>query len=177
MLHLILFQVGWFICVIFGDLSALAYSGAYLVLHLTLIISNNASRFIIEIIWLAVFVVSGVIVEALFFSVGILRDVTYPSGGENLILPPIWLICLWLLFGISMRTTLSFMLTKVVLGLLLIGIGIPFSYFMGASLSDSVSIKEPQLLSLLVITIVWMAFYASIIFFKKTYFEDVFDDR
>jgi hypothetical protein len=130
-----------------------------------------------EIIWLLIIVCCGVAIETVFFSAGFLYTNIHSITLGRVIFPPIWLISLWLVFAIAMRTSLSFLFIKPWLSYLLIAITIPLNYKAGASLNNNIGINEPYLVSLGLITVVWVTFLVYIIELKRHFFEDIFNDR
>ena len=180
-IHIVIFQIGWLVCAIFGNGYALAYSALYIALHFFLLQIRRRIDFTKEALWLILFLVSGFIIETLFFSVGFLYfdEASAPSNSiiTPIIFPPLWLLCLWLLFGITMRTSMAFLFDKLWLAFLLIIIVIPLSYSVGAALNPDVSLGLPHFLSLPAITTAWVGFFGFILALKHFYFGDLFNDR
>ena len=177
-IYAIAFQAGWFICVMAGNYVSVAYAFTYLCLHFWLL-SRSKQKLNIqkEIIWLAMIVCCGVAIETVFFSAGFLYSNTHSMTLGRVSFPPIWLISLWLVFAIAMRTSLAFLFAKPWLSCLLIVITIPLNYKAGASLNNNIGINEPYIVSLGLITVVWVTFLVYIIELKRHFFEDIFNDR
>jgi hypothetical protein len=177
-IYAIAFQAGWFICVMAGNSISVTYAFTYLCLHFWLL-NRFTQKLNIkkEIIWLLIIVCCGVAIETVFFSSGFLYTNTHNMTFGRVTFPPIWLISLWLVFAIAMRTSLAFLFTKTWLSCLLIVIAIPLNYKAGASLNNNIGINEPYIVSLGLIAVVWMTFLVYIIELKRHFFEDIFNDR
>jgi Protein of unknown function (DUF2878) len=129
-----------------------------------------------EISWLAAFLAIGFVVEMLFLNAGIL----IPSRSEkpffDIFLPPLWLLCLWLLFATSMRTSLKLLFHKKWLGYLVSLIFAPASYYAGDILNTDIDIGTPLLLNLSIIGVTWLCAMGFIFMMQRYYFEDIFND-
>jgi len=176
----IIFQAGWLICVLTSNVMSLIFTATYIAIHLLFLYCKNKKFSLIrEIFWLALFIVLGFICESAFFNSGILykTDLTSSSTLElslnQFIFPPIWLLCLWALFSISMRTSLLFILNKPLLAYALIIVMSPCSYYAGAKLNTQVDIAQPLILNLSIIGLTWVFVMASIIVIKRHYFKDI----
>ena len=176
------FQIGWFICVLTTTWLSLVFTVVYIALHWVLMsrINNNLSLKL-EAYWLSMFLIIGCICESLFFNHGILIN-TIPNNAiadtasSWFILPPIWLLCLWCLFALSMRTSLDFLFNKPIIAYPLIMLGAPSSYYAGTQLSPQVELGLPILLSLPVISVTWLLAFLCIYLIKNYYFKGVNND-
>ena len=87
-----LFNIAWLVCVIFGDLAAVMACVVVLLLHFFLV-----SRHFAEAGLVLKVVILGWLVDTALFSANILT-----SDGD-VIFPPLWLSCLWLLFATTLN--------------------------------------------------------------------------
>ncbi len=142
-----LFNVAWLICVIFGDIAAVAVSAAILLLHF-FFISRNLFEFPLLI---KVFIL-GWFVDTALFSSGIL------TAESEKIFPPLWLSCLWLMFATTLNHCFMWFQEHKILAILVGFISGPTSYFAGCQLSD-IALAEPQLRSLLIIALLWAVIF------------------
>ncbi|WP_111639065.1 DUF2878 domain-containing protein [Marinomonas shanghaiensis] len=147
LLNAILFQTVWFICLLAGNLWALAVTILYLFLHDRYFMHTRRE-------WrlFAVFLMLGLLVDGTLFQVGI-----FSSSANNLDSikwPPVWLLCLWVSVATLFAHSLSFLRSRYLLGALMGAIGPTLSYFAGAKLSG-ISLAEPIGLTLLIVAIVW----------------------
>jgi len=181
--YAIAFQIGWLVCILTGNLASSCYVAIFLVVHLWQVTRQNPALLNKEIIWVAVVSVFGIVVETLAFSTGCL----YLQAGDNLtarenifeyfLLPPLWLLNLWLIFAIALRSCLSFLLCRPQLLYSLSLILIPINYYAGAALNDSVELNHPYVFSLSLITLFWLVFFWCIMHIKRRHFEDMFNAR
>lgn len=135
------------------------------------------SAFKKELFWILLVFIFGLVIEILSFSGGFLYFNSNTSAQltntffDYLILPPFWLLYLWLMFAVALRTCLSFLLNNAFVSVLLFITFVPFNYYAGAHLSGTVSIDEPALHSLAFITFLWLIFLGSLIKIKHYYFK------
>jgi hypothetical protein len=141
LLNAVVFQGAWLICVLAGSVAAAAVTIVVVGLHLRWVRDRRR-----ESIFLMQAFLIGLCCDLLLVQTGVLV-----TGSA---LPPLWLSCLWLLFG----TTVGYALRPfhgrpgwcMAGGALLA----PLSYFGGASLS-AVALMSPVWLSLLIIAVIW----------------------
>lgn len=176
------FQIGWLICVLTSNWLSLSFTLAYVALHLFCMYKiNEKTSWRKEFYWLGLFLIVGFICESLFFNHGILinthpKDPTLTLASEWFIFPPIWLLCLWCLFGLSLRTSLAFIFNKPLIAYPLIMIGAPSSYYAGAHLNQQVELGLPLLLSLPVISVTWLLAFLCVYFINNYYFKGINND-
>ena len=92
LLNLVLFQIGWLVCVLGGNLYAMAYTVGALAIHQWRVFEYNHEWRLIAGLTLA-----GCLWDILLAANGVMR---YP-GAEALGIP-LWLICLWSLFATTL---------------------------------------------------------------------------
>lgn len=172
LIYAFVFQVGWFVCILGGDFYSILYAVAFLLFHFWLLYkqSNLLPK---EANWLVSVFTLGMIIETITFSLELLSSPDSVSVFNFLVLPPLWLISLWVMFAIALRTCLYFLFNKPVLAYLLLLITIPLNYYSGAKLNEEVNILKPYSLSLSLITFFWLIFFWCLTMLKRHYFEDI----
>jgi hypothetical protein len=82
--------------------------------------------------------------------------------GLSFTVAPLWILCLWLSFSTCLNHCLSYLQGKPSLSVLLIVIGIPFNYYLGANFTGS-ELFEPFFIPLLAITLYWLVLLLGIL--------------
>lgn len=174
--YAVAFQVGWFICILGGNFFSFIYTFIFLTAHFWYLF-HNKKMLSMELLWVFLIFSSGLILETISFSSSFLYSISSTSTNpfKHLIIPPLWLLNLWILFAIALRTCLSFIFTKPILSYLMAFIAIPINYYAGAELNGNVFINRPYMLSLALITLMWVLFLWLLIKLKNSYFEDIFN--
>jgi hypothetical protein len=176
LIYAIAFQVGWFVCILTGNWVSLAYTVLFLAFHFFFLKYKAHSTLLRkEALWIASVFVGGLILETLSFSAGFLYAQTPSNLFAQLILPPIWLLNLWLVFAIALRTCLSFIFYKPKVSYLVSSVAIPLNYYAGVELNNNVAISNPYSLSLALITLMWIVLLWLLTQLKRYYFEDIFN--
>ena len=143
-LNLLIFQVGWLVCVLGGNAYALIYTPLALALHHWFVLERTSEwRFVALVagtgcLWDALMVFSGVI--------------NYTDA--DLIGLPIWLICLWFLFATTFHHSLRWLANHLWLATVFAAVFGPFSYWAGSQLSNA-DIGLPIISSLFIIAAGW----------------------
>ncbi|MFM9914125.1 MAG: DUF2878 domain-containing protein [Methylophilaceae bacterium] len=123
------FQVGWFACVL-GGAHGLPWLGlviAALVLTLHLFHAHQPRQELYLLIW--VFLL-GVLFDSVLLNLG---WIVFPHDGLG-ILPPLWMLTLWLLFATTLNVSLRWMRGRAWLAALFGLIGGPMAYWGGSGL-------------------------------------------
>ncbi len=141
----LLFQTGWFVCVLGGNQAALLITVVFLLIHIRYITSWKKEREL-----LAITLLLGSSIDSFLGHLGV-----FLFPGESLLLP-LWLACLWLLFATTLRHSLAWTGRYKWAGAVTGAIGGPLSYYAGAQLTD-VELAAPVWQSLLIIAAVWAA--------------------
>jgi hypothetical protein len=171
------FQIGWFICIMAGNTASLIYCALFMIAH-SIFLKKSLSKvfWLKEFLWLAMIFIFGFAIESLNFSAGFINYLQAPPNPiDHFVTPPIWLLSLWVLFGIALRTFLSVLFAKPILTYLLSTIAIPLNYYAGANLSHEIELNTPYILTLALITLTWITFLWCLIHIKPYYFEDIFN--
>ena len=143
-INAIVFQLGWFGCILGGDSLALPLLFVLLIFHYAFMVSQSAEWLLIAVVTLLGFIVDSFLT---FFNV-------FQFSSVSLGPIPIWLICLWCVFSTSLCHSLSWLRDKLILASLLGSIFGPISYLAGSKMADVV-IVEPTIHSLLLIGLCW----------------------
>lgn len=180
LVYAVAFQAGWFVCILAGNLASVIYTLLFLVAHFWLLLYNKAhnNRHLFvrkEVLWVMIVLCLGAIVETIYFSAGFLYIGTPKNLFAQALLPPIWLLCIWIIFSLALRTCLSFLFYKPTLSYLACIIFVPANYYAGAKLNNDVNINEPYLLSLALMTLIWILCLWCLIHLKRHYFEEIFN--
>lgn len=156
LLNAALFQVGWFLCIIGGNLAAMVYTAIALLFHRQFIFSHRRQWYVLLSI-----AAIGCLLDIALVHAGIISFENADVFGI-----PIWLICLWLLFATTFEYCLGWLKRYLWLAVVLAAILGPSSYWFGASLSDA-SIATPVLTSLMVMAGLWALFFPAGIYFAN----------
>lgn len=176
--YAIAFQIGWFICILGDKAHVIAYTlGVFLAHFIFLKTTLNKVLWFKEICWLLVVFISGGFLETLVFSAGFLYSNSPHMYFDNIIPPPVWLLCLWLLFALALRTFMSFVFSAPKLTYLISVITIPLNYYAGTQLNSDVNLNSPYILSLALISVLWVILLWCLVQAKHYYFEDIFNAR
>ena len=146
----VLFQVIWFVAILFGDswfllslapILGLHFFSLYYICQQPLVWKN-------EIFLLLICLGIGFLVESLKLRLGVWSPLI------DDVFPPLWLLAIWLGFGMSLHGSLGFLQSNFGLSLLLGLMVAPASYFAGARLSPTYDLASPY--SLFIISGFWV---------------------
>lgn len=137
----IAFQLAWPICVLGGNAVAALTTLVFIAGHLRAAPSPR-----VELTFIAVSGFVGLIVDIGLIRSGILV--------WNSPLPPLWMSCLWLLFGATVGHSFSWFNKRLVLASVFAGLFAPLSYKAGTFLTE-VDLRQPELSSLIIIGLCW----------------------
>lgn len=144
------FYAGWLVAVLLAargwGLAAVAASVGVVVLHL-LIDEDRQGEFRLIVIAAAF----GLIAESLLIASGVS---SYALGTPGSVVPPLWLVGLWMAFATTMNVSLAWLKSHIPLAALLGAFAGPASYFAGARLG-AMTLAEPVWQSLLLIGVLW----------------------
>ena len=145
LLNMLLFQAGWFACVI-GAARGYPWLGPLLVAPMVLLHLFWADRPGIEARLLAVCGVAGLLFDALLLASG---WVSFPNGWWLPGLAPYWMACMWLLFATTLNLSMSWLHGHTGLAALFGAVGGPLAYYAGERL-DGISLTHavPALIAL-----------------------------
>jgi len=144
LINLTLFQIGWLVCVIGGNLYAVGFTLAALLIHNWVVLHDHNE-------WK---LIGGVVL------VGCLWDITMANMGvinytnADLFGIPVWLICLWLLFATTFMHGLFWLRRRLWLAVVFAAVLGPASYWFGSKLTDA-SFGLPLAASVLIMGAGW----------------------
>ena len=124
MVNFIAFQIVWFSCVLgaswgYGWLPPLA-TVVFVAMHFSM---SQVRRSDFQVLVLAMCI--GICLATLWSLLGILQYASQPLPP----LPPLWIICLWAAFALTLNHSLVWMQRNLYLAALLAAIGSPLSYY------------------------------------------------
>ena len=149
-LNLVIFQIGWMVCVLGGDMYALVYTlGAVLIHQLVLVENKTEWQFIaivtaVGCLWDSLMAMSGVMIYADASFIGI----------------PLWLICLWILFAMTFMHALYWLRRYLWLAAVFAGVFGPLSYWLGDELSRA-DVGAPLIMSLTIMGAGWAILFSA----------------
>lgn len=147
-LNAVIFQLGWFCCVLSGSALALLYVCFALLLHFAFVAQKH-QRFSELLVIVAVAAV-GWCSDFLLIESGV---VLLPDAGWG---PPLWLLALWVLFASTLRHCMLWLNKSYLLTAVLGAVCGPLNYFAGAELAGG-AIAQPHLLSTVLLMLTWLA--------------------
>ena len=157
-LNLAVFQVGWMVCVLGGDLYAIAYTLVALLVHHHFVRERNSEWSLVTTV-----TVVGCLWDILMVQTGMIN---YADSG--LLGIPVWLICIWILFATTFMHGLAWLNRYLWISALLAAALGPASYWFGARLSEA-NFGTPILTSLLVMACGWAALFPAGIYLTRRY--------
>lgn len=143
-INVLVFQVGWLVCILCGSFWACAYTCAVIVFHFFI-----SPQRLNDAVAVLVALLLGFSHEMLLFHGGYIQFV------ESTSLPPLWLLCLWALLGITLNHSLVWIYSRPLWSALLGAIAAPLSYLAGVNLS-SAEWSSPLLVVLPIIAVLWL---------------------
>lgn len=144
LINALLFQVGWFLCILLGSVWAIVFTGLVLSIHFYI---SGCRRE--DVLALLIALVVGLVHDSALIAAGIIQ---FAPGG---VLPPLWLVCLWALLGITLNHSLQWIYKRFWLSSALGIIAGPLSYTAGAALSTA-EWGVPLSDAVLVLAIMWL---------------------
>jgi hypothetical protein len=140
----VLFQVGWFVCILYGSFWAGIFTLTTITFHF--ITSRQRCEDAVAVL---IAIALGVLHDSLLLHSSHIQFV------ESAYLPPLWLVCLWALLGITLNHSLVWIYSRPLWSALLGAIAAPLSYLAGVTLS-SAEWSSPLLEVLPIIAILWL---------------------
>ena len=144
LINLALFQIGWLVCVLGGNIYAVAFTLIALSLHLWLVLDNPREWKLIGVI-----VLVGCLWDAAMAQSGVMRYSDASIAGI-----PLWLVCLWILFATTFMHSLLWLQRYLWLAAVLAAVLGPLSYWLGSNLTEA-ELRAPLLASLAVMASGW----------------------
>lgn len=140
----LLFQAGWFTCILLPSFAALICTVIILLIHFKM--SENEDR---EMLLVFAVGTAGYFMDSIYSLTG---KIDLAPGNESMI----YLVCVWLLFAASLNSSLKWFCGTSMKSILL-GILAPVSYF-AAQQFGKVKYSEPLVSSMLIHALLWGLF-------------------
>ncbi len=150
-INALLFQANWFICIFMSSSVAAFTTLTLLLLHYKIFSRDKAEWFLILAFASLGFSCDSVIQLLGVMSFSQALSLSYDS---NLALAPLWLLFLWISFATCLNHCLAYLQQRLWLSVVLVIIAIPFNYYMGALMTDSVFLVA-ETIALFIITVYW----------------------
>jgi hypothetical protein len=157
LINLALFQLGWLVCVLGGNVYAAVFTALALLIHRWLILNDRREWKLI-----AVIVFCGCLWDISMAQSGVLHFSDAMLAGI-----PLWLVCLWLLFATTFMHSLLWLRRYLWLAVPLGGVFGPLSYWFGANLAD-VELRAPVIASLAIMAGGWAVLFPCGIYYAAT---------
>ena len=126
--NILLFQAGWFICVIGGANPGYTWLGFIVVVAIMLIHLGRAPGIRNEITLLLLAMFIGTLWDSSLISAGLLE---FTNDKATSGLAPYWLIAMWGLFATTLNVSMKWLKKKYLLAAMFGAIGGPLSYYAG----------------------------------------------
>ncbi|MGD8926343.1 MAG: DUF2878 domain-containing protein [Thioalkalispiraceae bacterium] len=129
-LNIVLFQIGWFACVL-GAANNYSLAGslvAVMIITLHLLTSKNWLQ---EMLLVTVVMLIGFAWDSLLV---FMNWIDYPAGQLVPATAPYWIVIMWGLFSTTLNVSLSWLKDKLVLSIIFGAVGGPLAYYAGAKL-------------------------------------------
>ena len=162
LINLALFQLGWMVCVLGGNVYAAVFTLLALLLHQWLILIDWREWKLIGIV-----VLGGCLWDIAMAQGGVIH---YPDAMSVGI--PFWLVCLWALFATTFMHSLVWLRRYLWLAVPLGGVFGPLSYWFGANLSDA-ELRAPVIGSLAIMAGGWALLFPWGIYYASNYRQEV----
>ncbi|MGO1461036.1 MAG: DUF2878 domain-containing protein [Marinobacter sp.] len=161
-LNFLLFQIGWFACILYPNLLGPALVLCFLLVHF-LVVSQN--RFT-ELQFIGLGTLVGSLLDGLWFRLGVLDDGT----GAALITPP-WLVAMWAIFMTTLSHSLNWISRKIRLAFVFAPFAGPFAYW---SASRMGAVEFPELaFSLIALALGWLVVFPALLLARKSLFPEL----
>lgn len=141
--NLVIFQLGWFLAVLGGNL-ALVVIIPLILLHFVF----SPSR-LLDLLALGLAVLLGLLHDSLLITFGLLLI------DSHSIFPPVWLVSLWALLGITLLHSMKWIYERPWIAAVSGAIAAPLSYLAGVKLSPA-EWGQPLVVCLLTIAFMWL---------------------
>jgi len=126
LINAVLFQLGWFVCVLFGNFWAALFTGLTLLGHFAY--SNRRRE---DLIALLLAICIGLLHDSILLGLGQIEF------KDSVFISPLWVICVWALLGINLTHSLRWVYERPLIGGALGALCGPISYMAGAELSSA----------------------------------------
>ncbi|MDH3389272.1 MAG: DUF2878 domain-containing protein [Gammaproteobacteria bacterium] len=148
LINLALFQVGWLVCVIGGNIYAVAFTAVALLLHGWLVLGSRIEWKLIGLV-----VLIGCLWDIAMAQIGV---ISYADA--TLLGIPLWLVCLWLLFATTFMHALFWLNRHIWLAVIFAAVMGPASYWAGTKLTQA-QLGVPIITSLAIMAVGWAVLF------------------
>ncbi|MBL3556843.1 MULTISPECIES: DUF2878 domain-containing protein [Marinobacter] len=159
-INFVLFQAGWFICVLYPGLPAAGFVLLLVAFHLAFI---SRHRFA-ELQFIGAGAVLGGVLDGIWFQTGILDD-------GSTVLTPVWLVGIWAIFMTTLSHSLSWISSKAWLPFVCAPVAGPFAYWSASKLG---AVELPDLtLSLMALAVGWLVVFPALLYLRKSLYPEL----
>lgn len=162
-LNFILFQAGWFICVIYPNRLSVAVIAGLLLVHFLLVSSKRFA----ELQFIGVGIVLGTLLDTLWFRTGVLGL----GDTEEILAAPPWLVAIWAIFMTTLCHSLYWVGRTRWLPFVLAPIAGPFAYWAASELG-AVTLPDPAL-SVPALAVGWLVLFPLLLFIRKSLYTEL----
>jgi len=161
-LNFIIFQIGWFACVVYPDVIGPVVALLLLVIHFVLVSQNRLT----ELQFIGLGTVVGSLLDGLWLNTGVLDN-----GSDALVITPLWLVAIWATFMSTLSHSLNWISRKVWLAFLFAPIAGPFAYWSASKLG---AVTLPDLaLSIAALALGWLLVFPLLLFTRKSLYPEL----
>lgn len=161
--NFVLFQIGWFACVVYPGMAAVGLVVVFLGLHMALV---SQKRFT-ELQFIGFGVVLGSLMDTLWFRTDVLSLV----GNEDVLIAPPWLVAIWVIFMTTLCHSLNWVGQKKWLPWVLAPFAGPFAYWSASKLGI---VTLPDLwISLAAMAVGWMLLFPLLLFVRRSLYSEL----
>lgn len=161
-INFVLFQAGWFICVLYPGLPAAGLVLLLIGFHLAFI-----SRYrMTELQFIGAGTVIGGVLDGIWFRTGILDD-----GSGSVELTPVWLVGIWAIFMTTLSHSLSWISSRAWLPFVCAPVAGPFAYW-SASKLGTVELPDPAI-SLPALAVGWLIVFPALLYLRRFLYPEL----
>jgi len=161
-INFVLFQAGWFVCVLFPGLAAAGFVLVLLVFHMAFI----SRRRLTELQFIGAGTVLGGVLDGIWFQTGVLDD-----GTGSVQLTPIWLVGIWAIFMTTLSHSLSWIDSRPWLPFVCAPIAGPFAYWSASKLG---AVQLPDMtISLIALAFGWLIVFPALLYLRKSLYPEL----
>lgn len=161
-INFVLFQAGWFACVLYPGVEAAGVVVLIIAFHLAFISQARMS----ELQFIGAGTVLGGLLDGIWFNTGVLDN-----GVSEFQLTPIWILGLWAAFTTTLSHSLSWISAKPWLPFVCAPVAGPFAYW---SASKMGAVEMPDLtVSLAALAVGWLVVFPLLLYVRKTLYPEL----
>lgn len=161
-INFVLFQAGWFACVLYPGLAAVGFVILLIGFHLAFISQARMA----ELQFIGAGTVLGGLLDGLWFNTGVLDN-----GVSDFQLTPVWILGLWAAFTTTLSHSLSWISSRPWLPYVCAPVAGPFAYWSASKLG---AVQMPDLtLSLAALALGWLVVFPLLLYIRKTLYPEL----